>query len=177
MDSKRGSGGWLVSSGDTTAAFVHPLACVVGDVELADGVFVLPFAVLRGDNDTIRVGRDSNIQDGAILHADAGVPCTLGARVTVGHRAIVHGATVEDECMIGIGAIVLNRVVIGRGSVIGAGSVVPEGTAVPPNSLVLGVPARVVGDVASDLQARVSAGVDTYCRLREWHRKQVTLPD
>ena len=74
-----------------STAFVRPLAYVVGDVELADGVFVLPFAVLRGDADKITVGRDTNIQDGAILHADIGVPCTLGARVTVGHRAIVHG--------------------------------------------------------------------------------------
>lgn len=157
-----------------STTFVHPLAYVVGDVQLADGVFVLPFAVLRGDTDTIRVGRDSNIQDGAILHADDGVPCTLGARVMVGHRAIVHGATVEDECMIGMGAIVLNRVVIGRGSMIGAGAVVPEGMVIPPNSLVLGVPGKVVREVSANLQARASNGVDAYCRLREWHRKQVT---
>jgi len=161
-----------VESWSTT--FVHPLAYVVGDVQLAEGVFVLPFAVLRGDTDAIRVGRDSNIQDGAILHADVGVPCTLGARVTVGHRAIVHGATVEDECLIGMGAIVLNRAVIGRGSLIGAGAVVPEGMVIPPNSLVLGVPAKVVREVSANLQARASDGVDAYCRLREWHRKLVT---
>ncbi|MEP7346691.1 MAG: gamma carbonic anhydrase family protein [Gemmatimonadaceae bacterium] len=155
-------------------AFVHPLAYVTGDVELADGVFVLPFAVLRGDTDTIRIGKDTNIQDGAILHADEGVPCTLGARVTVGHRAIVHGATVEDECLIGMGAIVLNRAVIGRGSLIGAGAVVPEGMVIPPNSLVLGVPAKVVREVSANLQSRAREGVEAYCRLREWHRKQVT---
>ena len=157
-----------------STAFVHPLAYVVGDVELADGVFVLPFAVLRGDTDKITVGRDTNIQDGAILHADIGVPCTLGARVTVGHRALVHGATVEDECLIGMGAIVLNRAVIGRGSLIGAGALVPEGMVIPPNSLVLGMPAKVVREVSDNLRSRAQDGVDAYCRLREWHRKQVT---
>ena len=136
----------------SVAAFVHPLAYVAGDVELADGVFVLPFAVLRGDTDTIRVGRDTNIQDGAILHADEGVPCTLGARVTVGHRAIVHGATVEDDALIGMGAIVLNRAIVGRGSLIGAGAVVPEGMVIPPHSLVLGVPAKVIREVSANLQ-------------------------
>lgn len=154
--------------------FVHPLAYVVGDVDMASGVFVLPFAVLRGDTDTIRIGQDTNIQDGAILHADIGVPCIVGARVTVGHRAIVHGATVEDECLIGMGSIVLNRAVVGRGSVIGAGTLVPEGMVIPPNSLVVGTPARVVREVSVELQARGREGVDSYCRLREWHRKQVT---
>lgn len=155
-------------------AFVHPMSYVAGDVELAAGVFVLPFASLRGDTDPIRVGRDTNIQDGAILHADVGIPCTLGARVTVGHRAIVHGATVEDDALIGMGAIVLNCAVIGRGSIVGAGAVVPEGMVVPPNSLVLGMPAKVVRQVSPELQARVQSGVDGYCQLREWHRKQVT---
>lgn len=151
-------------------AFIHPLAYVAGDVDIADGVFVLPFAAIRGDTEKITIGEDTNIQDGAILHADLGVPCTLGRRVTVGHRAIVHGAIVQDDCLIGMGAIVLNRAVIGTGSLVGAGALVPEGMVVPPNSLVLGVPARVVREVSDEVGERMAAGVDVYCQLRERHR-------
>jgi carbonic anhydrase/acetyltransferase-like protein (isoleucine patch superfamily) len=150
--------------------YVHPQAFVCGDVVLADGVFVLPTAVLRGDVARITVGKDSNIQDGAVLHADHGVPCTLGSRVTVGHRAIVHGCTVEDDCLIGMGAIVLNHAVIGRGSLVGAGTLVSERMVIPPNSLVVGAPARVLRQVTPEMHARMSAGVDTYCELRERHR-------
>jgi len=151
--------------------YIHPQAVVCGDVVLADGVFVLPTAVLRGDTDRIAVGKDSNIQDGAVLHADHGVPCTLGSRVTVGHRAIVHGCTVEDDCLIGMGAIVLNHAIVGRGSLVGAGALVPERMVIPPGSLAVGAPARVIRQVTPEMQARMSAGVDTYCELRERHRR------
>ena len=96
-------------------AFIHPLAFVCGDASLGARASVWPFAVIRADGDAIVVGEESNVQDGAILHADPGVPCTVGARVTIGHRAIVHGATVEDDCLIGMGAIVLNGARIGTG--------------------------------------------------------------
>jgi carbonic anhydrase/acetyltransferase-like protein (isoleucine patch superfamily) len=134
--------------------FVHASAVVLGDVVLGSGVSVWPLAVLRGDSDRISVGDDSNIQDGVVVHVDPGVPCVIGARVTVGHRAIVHGATVEDECLIGMGAIILNHAVIGAGSIIGAGAVVREGMQVPPGSLVLGVPGRVVREVTPEERAR-----------------------
>src|SRR6476660_5078 len=108
-------------------AFIHPLAVILGDVTLGARVSVWPTAVLRGDSDAITIGEDSNVQDGTIIHVDPGVPCTIGARVAIGHRAIVHGATVGDDCLIGMGAIVLNGVVVGPGSIIGAGAVCREG--------------------------------------------------
>ncbi|MEO6529071.1 MAG: gamma carbonic anhydrase family protein, partial [Gemmatimonadaceae bacterium] len=101
-------------------AFVHAGAYVIGDVTLGARVSVWPTAVLRGDTAPIVVGSESNVQDGAVVHVDAGVPCTIGARVAIGHRAIVHGATVGDDCLIGMGAILLNRVRVGHGSIIGA---------------------------------------------------------
>ena len=96
-------------------AFIHPEAFVCGDVTLGARASVWPSAVIRADSAPITVGDSSNVQDGVIIHVDPGLPCTIGARVTIGHRAMVHGATVEDDCLIGIGAIVLNRVVVGRG--------------------------------------------------------------
>ena len=151
-------------------AFVHPLAYVFGDVVLGAHASVWPFAVLRGDSDRITVGAESNVQDGCVLHADPGVPCTVGARTAIGHRAVVHGATVEDDCLIGIGAIVLNRAVIGRGSIVGAGAVVREGMVVPPNSLVLGVPARIARGTTDDERERIRRTVEAYLRHQDRHR-------
>jgi carbonic anhydrase/acetyltransferase-like protein (isoleucine patch superfamily) len=125
-------------------AYVDATAVVIGSVRLGARASVWPQAVIRGDTDRIAVGDDTNIQDGAVLHADAGVPCTVGARVTIGHRAVVHGCTVEDEVLVGMGAIVMNRARIGTGSVVAAGALVPEGVEVPPGSMAVGVPARVV---------------------------------
>lgn len=153
------------------AAFIHADAIVLGNVTLADGVSVWPTAVLRGDSDRITVGADTNIQDGAVLHADDNMPCTLGARVTVGHRAIVHGATVEDDCLIGMGAIVLNQAVIGRGSLVAAGAVVREGMVVPPGSVVAGVPAKVVRQVDDATRARIEHGVHSYRDLAARHQR------
>jgi carbonic anhydrase/acetyltransferase-like protein (isoleucine patch superfamily) len=151
-------------------AFLHPLAVVIGDVTLGARASVWPTAVLRGDGDVIVVGPDSNVQDGAVLHVDPGLPLSIGARVTIGHRAIVHGATVEDECLIGMGSIILNRAVIGTGSVIAAGAVVPEGMQVPPGSLVMGVPAKVKGVVDEAMRERVRANAQAYVDLQAHHR-------
>ncbi len=123
--------------------YIAPGAVVVGDVTLAAESSVWFQAVLRGDSDRIVVGERSNIQDGAVLHADQGFPCVIGTGVTVGHRAIVHGATVGDNTTIGMGATVLNGAVIGENSIVGAAALVTEGTAVPPGSLILGVPGKV----------------------------------
>jgi carbonic anhydrase/acetyltransferase-like protein (isoleucine patch superfamily) len=150
-------------------AFVHPAALVYGDVTLGARASVWPTAVLRGDTAPIVVGAESNVQDGTVIHVDAGVPATVGARVGIGHRAIVHGATVEDDCLIGMGAILLNGVVVGRGSIVGAGAVCPEGMRVPPNSLVLGVPARVVRATTEEERQRIARTVASYLALQERH--------
>ena len=152
-----------------TEAFIHPLAFVCGDVVLGTGASVWPFAVVRGDNARIVVGAESNVQDGAILHADPGVPCTLGARVSVGHRAVVHGATIEDGVLVGMGALVLNGAVIGAGSIVGAGAVVREAMIVAPGSLLVGVPARVVRAVTDEEGARIERTAAAYVRLQARH--------
>jgi carbonic anhydrase/acetyltransferase-like protein (isoleucine patch superfamily) len=153
-----------------TDAFVHPLAFVCGDVVLGAGASVWPFAVVRGDNERIVIGAESNVQDGAVLHADPGVPCTLGARVSVGHRAVVHGATVEDGVLVGMGAVVLNGAVIGAGSIVGAGAVVREAMVVAPGSLLVGVPARVVRALTDDERTRIDRTAAAYVRLQARHR-------
>jgi len=150
-------------------AFIHPLAVVLGNVELGDKASVWPGAVLRGDTDRIVIGEESNVKDGAVIHVDPGMPCLIGSRVTIGHRAVVHGATLEDECLIGMGAIVLNGALIGKGSVVGAGAVVREGMQVPPGSLVLGVPGKVVKQVDEETRARILRGVSVYVELQKRH--------
>jgi carbonic anhydrase/acetyltransferase-like protein (isoleucine patch superfamily) len=126
------------------SAFLAPGAYVVGAVEVGEGASVWFGAVVRGDLEKVVIGPGSNVQDGAVLHADPGFPCLLGPGVTVGHRAVVHGAVVEEGALIGMGAVVLNGARIGRGAVVGAGAVVPPGMEVPEGMLALGVPARVV---------------------------------
>ncbi|HEX8850680.1 MAG TPA: gamma carbonic anhydrase family protein [Gemmatimonadaceae bacterium] len=153
------------------AAFVHPAAHVYGDVSLAAHASVWPTAVLRGDTAPIVVGEDSNIQDGTIVHVDAGVPCTIGARVAIGHRAIVHGATIEDDTLIAMGAIILNHARIGAGSIIGAGALCTEGMIVPAGSLVVGVPGRVVRTVSDAERGRIRKTVESYLALQERHRR------
>ena len=122
-------------------AWVSPAAVLIGDVRMATGSSLWPTAVARGDVCPILIGECSNVQDAAILHGDPGVPVSIGAFVTIGHRAVIHGATIEDGCLIGIGAIVLNGVTIGAGSLVAAGSVVTRD--VPPASLVMGAPAQL----------------------------------
>lgn len=151
-------------------AFVHELAVVLGDVTLGPRVSVWPTAVLRGDSSSIVIGADSNIQDGTIVHVDDGYPTTIGERVAVGHRAIIHGATVESDSLIAMGAILLNGVRVGSGSIVGAGAVCPEGMQIPPNSLVLGVPARVVKETTPAMRERVRKTVEAYLALQEEHR-------
>ena len=151
-------------------SYLHPAAIVCGDVTLGDGASVWPTAVVRGDSAPIVIGAGTNVQDGAVIHVDAGVPCTIGDRVAIGHRAIVHGATVDDDCLIGMGAILLNRVHVGTGSIIGAGALCPEGMVVPPGSLVLGVPGRVVRQTTTAERERIARTVASYLALQERHR-------
>ena len=152
------------------SAFVYDSAVVIGDVTLGARVSVWPTAVIRGDTAPIVIGEDSNVQDGTVIHVDHGVPCTIGARVGIGHRAIIHGATVEHDSLIGMGAILLNNVVVGTGSIVGAGAVCPEGMIIPPNSLVLGVPGRVVRQTSDAERARIAKTVQSYLELQEAHR-------
>jgi carbonic anhydrase/acetyltransferase-like protein (isoleucine patch superfamily) len=151
-------------------AFVHAGAFVLGDVTLGARVSVWPTAVLRGDTAPITVGEDCSVQDGTVVHVDFGVPCTIGARVGIGHRAVIHGATVESDCLIGMGAILLNRVVVRSGSIVGAGAVCPEGMEVPRNSLVLGVPGRVVRQTTDAERQRIAKTIEAYLLLQEEHR-------
>ena len=151
------------------AAFVHPLAFVCGDAVLGARASVWPFAVVRADNDRITIGEESNVQDGAVLHADPGLPCVLGDRVSVGHRAIVHSATVHDDCIVGMGAIVLNGAVVGAGSIVGAGALVREGQEVPAGSLVVGAPARVLRETTPEERERIRRTAAAYVRLQARH--------
>ena len=129
-----------------------------------------PTAVIRGDSDTIEIGDDSNIQDGSVVHVDDGMPTRLGKRVAVGHRAIIHGATVADDCLIGMGSILLNGVTVGSGSIVAAGAVCPEGFSIPPNSLAIGVPARVLRETSEEERGRIRKTVQAYIQLQDEHR-------
>ncbi|MEB3186798.1 MAG: gamma carbonic anhydrase family protein [bacterium] len=143
-------------------AWIAPGAVVVGSVIVGEGSSIWFGCVVRGDIAPVTIGKHTNVQDGCILHVGARHPCTLGDRVSLGHGAIVHGATVEDDCLIAMRATVLNGAVIGRGSVVGAGAVVPEGMIVPPGSLVLGVPAKVIKPVDDRLRTGIAATAEGY---------------
>lgn len=132
------------------SAWVAESAQVIGDVELADEVSVWFGVVVRGDNEPIRVGRRTNIQDACVLHSDPGFPLTLGEDVTVGHKAMLHGCTIGDGCLIGIGAIVLNGAKIGKNCLVGAGSLVTEGKEFPAGSMIFGSPAKVVRQLSAE---------------------------
>jgi len=153
-------------------AFVAPTATILGRVSIGARSSIWYGAVLRGDIDIITIGDETSIQDNAVVHVDAGVPARIGNRVTVGHGAIIHGATVEDDALIGIGAIVLNRARIGEGAVVGAGALVPEGMEVPPHTLALGVPARVVKEVSPELAARTRENAEHYVLYGRLYREQ-----
>lgn len=143
-------------------AFVAPNATVLGNVTVEAEASIWFGAVVRAEMDTVTIGARSNVQDGAIVHVDEGYPVRIGRNVTVGHRAVVHGATVEDDCIVGIGAILLNGSRIGRGSIVGAGALVPENKEFPPHSVLMGVPAKVIKTLSPEQAARVAAGADHY---------------
>lgn len=149
---------------------VAPGAALVGAVTLADDVSVWFGCVLRGDVNTIAIGPRSNLQDGTVVHLGDRDPTVVGADVVVGHRAVLHGCTVEDACLIGIQATLMDGVVVGRGSVVGAGALLTAGTVVPPRSLVLGAPAKVVKTLPEDAEAFHVALAAKYVRLQHNHR-------
>jgi len=147
------------------ALFVAWNAEVAGNVTLAADTSVWFSATLRGDIESITVGRGSNVQDGATLHTDFGLPCIVGEGVTIGHRAILHGCTVGDDCLIGMGAVVLSGAVIGKESVVGAGALVTEGKSFPPRSLIIGSPAKSVRTLDDASIERVRENGRVYVRL------------
>jgi carbonic anhydrase/acetyltransferase-like protein (isoleucine patch superfamily) len=151
-----------ISPSIAPSAYVDPGAHVIGDVVIGDQSSVWPTATLRGDIEPIRVGAQTNIQEGAIVHTDRGFPATIGDRVTVGHAAVVHGCTIEDDSMIGIGAIVLTAAKVGRGAVVAAGAVVPEGMQIPPGTLVMGTPAKPRRAVTPGEKERFRQGAANY---------------
>jgi carbonic anhydrase/acetyltransferase-like protein (isoleucine patch superfamily) len=145
-----------------TTAWVAPSADVVGEVILAEGASVWFGAVLRGDNTPIVVGARSNVQEGAMLHSDPGSPLSVGADVTVGHHAILHGCTIGDGALIGMGATVLNGATIGAECLVGAGALVTEGKAFPPGQLIVGAPARAVRALSDEERARLRSSAAHY---------------
>ena len=153
------------------SVFIAETASVVGDVTIGRGSSVWYATVLRGDMREIKIGQDTNIQDAAVVHTDDTYPTILGDRVTVGHSAVVHGATVGDDCLIGMGSIVLSGAVIGRNSIVGAGAVVREKMEVPPNSIVLGIPAQVKGQVDEARLEHIRSFATDYIKLAAKHKK------
>lgn len=152
------------------SAWVAPNATLVGAVTLGERASVFYGAVLRADVDSITLGAGSNIQDNVVVHCDAGKPTTIGANVSVGHAAVLHGCTIEDGVLIGMGATVLNLAIIGEGSLVAAGAVVLEGTVVPPGSLVAGVPAKVRRELTDDERAGIRENAAHYLDYAEVHR-------
>ncbi|HEX8445426.1 MAG TPA: gamma carbonic anhydrase family protein [Sphingomonas sp.] len=151
---------------DDGSAWIAPSADVIGEVVLAAEVSIWFGAVVRADNGAIQIGARSNVQDGAMLHSDPDAPLTIGAGVTIGHHAILHGCTIGDHVLVGMGATVLNHAVIGADSLIGAGALVTEGKAFPAGSLIVGAPARVVRALSEAEIARLRQSAAVYCEKR-----------
>jgi carbonic anhydrase/acetyltransferase-like protein (isoleucine patch superfamily) len=143
-------------------AFVAPTAVVVGAVTMGPRSSIWYGAVARADFEQIEIGEDSNVQDGCTLHSDPGFPLVVGRGVTVGHRVVLHGARVDDECLIGMGSVVMNGAHIGTGSIVAAGAVVTPGTEVPPNSLVAGIPAKALRQTTDDDLAHIRGNAKSY---------------
>ncbi len=152
------------------SSFIAPGAVVLGDVTIGKEASVWYNTVVRGDMAPISIGEKTNIQDLSLLHVDVGLPCIVGSRVGVGHRVVLHGCTVEDDCLIGMGSVLLNGVKLGAGSVVGAGALLTEGMEVPPGSLVMGLPAKVVREVDDELRERMQDTIRHYLELVRLHR-------
>lgn len=142
--------------------YIAPGAAVIGDVQIGEDVSIWFNAVLRGDNDTIQLGAGTNVQDGAVLHCDEGHPLILGERVSVGHKAMLHGCNIGDGTLIGMNAVVLNDAVIGKHCLIGANALITEGMEIPDGSLVLGSPAKVVKQLDDKALEKMEYGVQHY---------------
>ena len=154
------------------SVLIAPGANVIGRVTMGQQSSVWFNAVVRGDSELVEIGESTNIQDLCLVHTDAGKPCRIGNRVTLGHAAIVHGATIEDDVMIGIRATVLNDAVIGTGSLIAAGALVPEGAVIPPNSIVMGIPGKIVREATDKDRQRIQYAASHYVEAAAACRNQ-----
>ncbi|RKT60742.1 carbonic anhydrase/acetyltransferase-like protein (isoleucine patch superfamily) [Azonexus fungiphilus] len=155
------------------SAWVAPNATVIGDVRLGANASIWWNATLRGDNDPIHIGANSNIQDGSVLHTDEGVPLHIGANVTVGHLVMLHGCTIGDGSLIGIGSVILNRAVIGKHCIVGANTLIPEGKVFPERSLIVGSPGKVVRQLSDDEVARLEKSAAHYVDNAVRYRSQL----
>lgn len=150
------------------AYWIAPTATVIGKVKLERFASVWFGAVIRGDNELITIGENSNVQDGAVMHTDPGLPLTVGQNCTIGHKAILHGCTIGDNTLIGMGAVILNRARVGRNCLIGANALITEGKEIPDNSLVMGQPGKVAGELNEEAIAKLRRSAETY--VRNWQR-------
>ncbi len=157
--------------------YIAPTAVIIGDVTLGDGASIWYGAVLRGDEAPIRVGKNTNIQDNCTVHTDEGKPVIIGDAVTVGHNAVLHGCTVENSCLIGIGALVLNAAQIRTGSIVAAGCVVRETQVIGPLQLVAGIPARVKRELPADIHGILAGAANNYDRLSRAHRRNAIITE
>jgi carbonic anhydrase/acetyltransferase-like protein (isoleucine patch superfamily) len=156
------------------SAYVDPSAQVIGDVVIGERASIWPNVTVRGDVNYIRIGDESNIQDNSVCHVEHDLwPLIVGARVTVGHSATLHGCVIEDECLIGIGAVILNGAHVGTGSIIAAGALVPEGMKVPPRSMVMGVPGKIRRQVTEAELERIREGSANYVQYRQTYKEEV----
>lgn len=153
------------------SAFVAHTAVLIGQVKLGAGSSAFYGVVIRGDSNSIAVGEGSNLQDNVVLHADPGFPTTVGNGVSVGHGAVVHGCTVEDDCLIGMSATIMNGAVIGAGSLVAGGAVVLEGAIIPPGSLVAGVPAKVRRELSAEELEHVRENARNYVTTASKHKQ------
>lgn len=151
--------------------WIAPGAQVIGNVTLAEEVSIWFNSVLRGDNEPITIGRGSNVQDGAVFHVDPGFPLIIGEQVTVGHMALLHGCTIGDDTLIGMGAMVMNGAKIGKGCVIGANALVTEGKEIPDGSMVLGAPGKIVKTLDAETQKTLMRGAEAYKKRQKQYRK------
>jgi carbonic anhydrase/acetyltransferase-like protein (isoleucine patch superfamily) len=157
--------------------WIAPNAVLIGKVSLGSNASVWWHSVLRGDLEPITVGERSNIQDGCVLHTDLGFPVVIGKGVTVGHMVVLHGCTIGDDSLIGIGAVVLTGATIGRNCLIGARSLIPEGKSIPDNSLVMGAPGKVVREVTPEHLARMRESAEQYVDNWQRYRRELRADD
>ena len=154
-------------------SWIAPNATLIGDIRLGRNASIWWNATLRGDNDPITIGENSNIQDGSVLHTDEGVPMNIGANVTVGHMVMLHGCTVGDNSLIGIGSIILNRAVIGKNSIVGANTLIPEGKVFPDGVLIVGSPGKVVRELSPEEIAKLAKSAAHYVDNAQRYRIQL----
>lgn len=160
---------------DSGECWVAPTASLIGDIRLLEEASVWFGAILRGDNEPITVGARSNVQDGCVFHTDMGYPLTIGADCTIGHKAILHGCTIKDNALVGMGATVLNGAVIGSNCIIGANALIAEGKEIPDNSLVVGVPGKIVRTLPPESAETIRKSAERY--VLNWRRFRAGLAE